>query len=52
MEKPGQIQQVISVYPAKRSGQTVAEQSVLTHRAEVQEKPIEVLELEMPKSVI
>ena len=52
LEKLGQIQQVITVYPARRSGQAVTEQSVLTQRDEVQEKLIEILGLEMPKSVI
>jgi transposase len=52
LEKLGQIQQVINVYPAKRAGQSVAEQSVLTKRDEIQEKLIEILGLQMPKSVI
>jgi hypothetical protein len=50
LEKLGQIQQVINVYPAKRAGQPVAEQSVLTKRDEIQEKLIEILGLQMPKS--
>jgi transposase len=50
LEKLGQIQQVINVYPAKRAGQSVAEQSVLTKRDEIQEKLIEILGLQMPKS--
>jgi transposase len=52
LEKLGQIQQVINVYPARRAGQAVTEQPVLTQRDEVQEKLIEILGLEMPKSVI
>jgi transposase len=52
LEKLGQIQQVINVYPARRVGQSVTEQPVLTQRDEVQEKLIEILGLEMPKSVI
>ena len=50
LEKLGQIQQVINVYPAKRAGQSVTEQSVLTKRDEIQEKLIEILGLQMPKS--
>ena len=50
LEKLGQIQQVINVYPAKRAGQSVAEQSVLTKPDEIQEKLIEILGLQMPKS--
>lgn len=52
LEKLGQIQQVINVYPAKRAGQPVIEQSVLTKRDEIQEKLIEILGLQMPKSAI
>jgi transposase len=52
LEKLGQIQQVINVYPAKRAGQPVTEQSVLTKRDEIQEKLIEILGLQMPKSAI
>jgi transposase len=50
LEKLGQIQQVINVYPARRAGQSVAEQTVLTKRDEVQEKLIEILGLQMPQS--
>ena len=50
LEKLGQIQQVINVYPARRAGQSVTEQSVLTKRDEIQEKLIEILGLQMPKS--
>jgi transposase len=50
LEKLGQIQQVINVYPAKRAGQPVTEQPVLTKRDEIQEKLIEILGLQMPKS--
>ena len=50
LEKLGQIQQVINVYPARRAGQPVTEQSVLTKRDEIQEKLIEILGLQMPKS--
>jgi transposase len=49
LEKLGQIQQVINVYPAKRTGQPPTEQSVLTQRDEVQEKLIEILGLPIPK---
>src|SRR2546426_2496652 len=45
LEKLGQIQQVINVYPAKRAGQSLTEQPVLTKRDPVQEKLIEILEL-------
>jgi transposase len=51
LEKLGQIQQVINVYPARRAGQSVAEQPVLTERDAVQEKLIEILGLQTPKSV-
>jgi transposase len=52
LQKLGQIQQVINVYPAKRAGQPVTEQSVLTKRDEIQEKLIEILGLQMPRSAI
>ena len=45
LEKLGQIQQVINVYPARRAGQSVTELPVLTKRDEIQEKLIEILEL-------
>jgi len=50
LQKLGQIQQVINVYPARRGGQPVKEQAVLTKRDEVQEKLIEILGLQLPKS--
>ena len=50
LEKLGQMQQVINVYPARRTGQSVTEQPVLTKRDEVQEKLIEILGLQMPSS--
>lgn len=49
LEKLGQMQQVINVYPSKRAGQPVTEQVVLTKRDEVQEKMIEILGLHPPK---
>ena len=49
LEKLGQIQQVINVYPAKRGGRSVTEQAVLTERDETHEKLIEILGLQMPK---
>ena len=49
LEKLGQIQQVINVYPARRAGQPVTEQPVLTERDQIQEKLIEILGLPMPK---
>ncbi len=51
LEKLGQIQQVINVYPARRGRRAVTEQPVLTERNEVHEKLIEILGLQMPKSV-
>jgi len=51
LEKLGQIQQVINVYPARRVGQSVTEQPVLTQRDSVQEKLIQILGLQTPKSV-
>lgn len=52
LEKLGQIQQVINVYPAKRAGQAPTEQSVLTKRDEVHEKLIEILGLQTSKSAV
>jgi transposase len=52
LEKLGQIRQVINVYPAKRAGQPGIEQVVLTQRDEIQEKLIEVLGLQLPKSPV
>jgi transposase len=46
LQKLGQIQQVINVYPPKRAGKPGAEQLVLTKRDEVQEKLIEILGLQ------
>jgi transposase len=48
LEKLGQIQQVINVYPAKRAGQPATEQPVLTEPDEVQKKLIEILGLQLP----
>ncbi len=50
LEKLGQIQEVINVYPARRQGRPGAEQSVLTQCDEVQRKLIDILGLESPKS--
>jgi len=50
LEKLGQIQEVINVYRARRRGDGVRQQSVLTQRDEVQTKLIEILGLELPKS--
>jgi transposase len=50
LEKLGQIQQVINVYPARRGRRSVTEQPVLTERNEVHEKLIEILGLQAPKS--
>ena len=52
LEKLGQIQQVINIYPAKRAGQPAAEQEALTQRDEVQDKLIEILGLPLPKSTV
>ncbi len=52
LEKLGQIRQVINVYPAKRTGQPGVEQVVLTQRDEIQDKLIEVLDLQSPKSPV
>ncbi len=49
LEKLGQIQQVINVYPPRRAGQSATEQPVLTERDQIQEKLIEILGLPMPK---
>jgi transposase len=50
LEKLGHIEQVINFYPAKRAGQSVTEQPVLTKRDEVQEKLIEILGLQTRRS--
>jgi transposase len=52
LEKLSQLRQVINVFPAKRAGQARPEQEVLTKRDETQEKLIEILGLEPPKSAI
>jgi transposase len=50
LERLGQIQEVINVYPARHAGRPVAEQPVLTKRDEIQEKLIQILELQAPGS--
>lgn len=45
-----QLRQVINVYPARRTGQAVRQQAVLTKRNDVQEKLLEVLGLQTPQS--
>ena len=52
LAKLGQLRQVINVFPAKRAGQPKPEQVVLTQRDEVQDKLIEILELQPPKSAV
>jgi transposase len=52
LDKLGQLRQVINVFPAKRAGQPKAEQEVLTKRDETQQKLIEILGLQSPKSVV
>jgi len=52
LAKLGQLRQVINVFPAKRSGQPTPEQEVLTKRDQVQDKLIEILGLQPPKSAV
>lgn len=52
LEKLGQIRQVVNVYPTRRGGKSVPEQSVSSKRDEVQEKLIHILGLHMPKATI
>ena len=52
LDKLGQLRQVINVFPAKRAGESQPQQEVLTKRDEVQQKLIEVLGLESPKSFV
>jgi transposase len=52
LEKLSQMRQVINVFPAKHAGQPKPEQTVLTQRDEVQEKLLEILGLQPPKSAI
>ena len=50
--KLGQLRQVINVFPAKRTGQPKPEQAVLTQRDETQNRLIEILGLQLPKSAV
>jgi len=50
LQKLSQLRQVINVFPAKRAGQPKPEQEVLTKRDQTQEKLIEILGLQSPKS--
>ena len=52
LQKLSQLRQVINVFPAKRAGQTKPEQEVLTKRDPTQEKLIEILGLQSPKSAV
>jgi transposase len=52
LEKLGQLRQVINVYPARRAGHHPTEQVVLTKRDDIQEKLIEILKLQSPKSTV
>ena len=52
LAKLGQLRQVINVFPAKRAGQPKPEQEVLTKRDETQDKLIEILGLQPPKSAV
>jgi transposase len=52
LEKLGQLRQVINVFPAKRAGQPKPEQEVLTKRDETQNRLIEILGLQSPKSTV
>jgi transposase len=52
LQKLSQLRQVINVFPAKRAGQPKPEQEVLTKRDQTQEKLIEILRLQSPKSAV
>jgi transposase len=52
LEKLGQLRQVINVFPAKRARQPKPEQEVLTKRDETQNRLIEILGLQSPKSTV
>ena len=52
LQKLSQLRQVINVFPAKRAGQPKPEQEVLTKRDQTQEKLIEILGLQSPKSAV
>jgi transposase len=52
LEKLRQLRQVINVYPAKRADRPGAEQAVLTKRDETQQKLIQILGLQSPKSAV
>ena len=52
LEKLSQMRQVINVFPAKRAGQPLPEQTVLTQRDETQEKLIEILGLQAAKPAV
>ena len=52
LAKLGQLRQVINVFPAKRAGQSRPEQEVLTQRDETQNRLIEILGLQLPKSAV
>jgi len=52
LAKLGQLRQVINVFPAKRAGQPKPEQEVLTQRDETQNRLIEILGLQPPKSAV
>jgi transposase len=52
LAKLGQLRQVINAFPAKRAGQSRPEQEVLTQRDETQNRLIEILGLQLPKSAV
>lgn len=52
LEKLGQLRQVINVFPAKRAGKPKPQQEVLTKRDETQNRLIEILGLQPPKSAV
>jgi transposase len=52
LAKLGQLRQVINVFPAKRAGRSRPEQEVLTQRDETQNRLIEILGLQLPKSAV
>jgi transposase len=52
LAKLGQLRQVINVFPAKRAGRSRPQQEVLTQRDETQNRLIEILGLQLPKSAV
>ncbi len=52
LEKLRQLRQVVNVFSTRRAGQPKPEQEVLTKRDQTQEKLIEILGLQSPKSAV